>query len=113
MRRFILPVAAILLTAACHSGSATPTVGSSDRTGKAAASPAASPSASAPKTADGPMVNWCHEHPLSDLCTSAGSPKPVLSMPPSPVFSSAMAQVWKQLCGEKNPASVCEATPSR
>lgn len=111
MRRFILPIAAILLTAACRSGNATPAVDGSVPTGEPAASPSASESA--PTTADDPMVTWCHEHPLSDLCTSAGSPKPVFTMPPSPVFSSAMAQVWKQLCEEKNPASVCEATPSR
>lgn len=67
MRRFILPIAAILLTAACSSGNAV------------SAGATSSPSASAPNPTEAPMVTWCHEHPLSDLCTSAGSPKPLPS----------------------------------
>ncbi|NUQ95296.1 MAG: hypothetical protein HOY79_01595 [Streptomyces sp.] len=106
MRRFILPIAAILLTAACHSGNATPTVDSSVPTG----TPAASLSASAPKTADDPMVTWCHEHPLSDLCTSAGSPKPMFSMPPSAAFSSAASYLAEEC--SKHPES-CFPSPNR
>lgn len=78
MRRFILPIAAILLTAACSSGNAASTRGI-----------AASPSVSALNPTDAPMVTWCHEHPLSDLCTSAGSPEPLFSMPPSAAISGA------------------------
>ncbi|MFB8183281.1 hypothetical protein ACFC8N_46390 [Streptomyces sp. NPDC055966] len=104
MRRFILPIAAMLLTtAACSSGKATPT-------GKPAASPSASSSASAPKTAEDPMVTWCHEHPLSDLCTSAGSPKPVFSMPPSEAISSAASYLAEEC--SKHPES-CFPSPSR
>ncbi|MEV6118708.1 hypothetical protein AB0L59_41150 [Streptomyces sp. NPDC052109] len=108
MRRIVLLVPVILLAAACSSGKPVPTVDGSVPHWKPTASPPASPSADAPKTADDPMVTWCHEHPLWTLCTSAGSPKPVFSMPPSAAFSSAASYLAEEC--SKHPESCFPST---
>ncbi|WP_071377709.1 hypothetical protein [Streptomyces sp. MUSC 14] len=124
MRRYILPIAAILLTtAACGSGKPVPTVDGNVPTGKQAASPSASSSASAPKTPAPaqtlPAGSWCANttHAGDDVCKWNPSESRFPTLPSGSEWdsymSSGMGDVWKQLCEEKNPASACEATPSR
>ncbi|MFJ5035447.1 hypothetical protein ACIQB5_47265 [Streptomyces sp. NPDC088560] len=119
MRRTTLPIVAILLTAACSSGKATP-VGSS---GTPAAAPSASSSASAPKTPSPartfPAGSWRAEtkHAGDDICRWNPSDSSFPTLPSGSEWDSYMGSgmdgVWKQLCEEKNPASECEATPSQ
>ncbi|MGW1170748.1 hypothetical protein [Streptomyces sp. NPDC002550] len=116
MRHIVLLVPVILLAAACTSGKPVPA-------GKPAASPSASSSASAPKTA-APSTSpsyrpnsWCAKHPDDGWChwnpTDTWTPPVPTGSEWSSYFSSALDDTWKQMCEEKNPASACEATPSR